>query len=92
MTTLKGSGSGKLPANKGLVKVQKRVKPILVQLNRLEHEGIFRAYALSEDNIDKLRNTLLEAVNTSVDAIEAEIQKVQNGVSEEVVSEPGFEF
>lgn len=92
MTTLKGSATNKMPAEEGMVKVQKRVKPILVQLNRLEHEGIFRAYALTSENTAKLREALIEAVDIAIDAIEAEMQKVHNGVPEETASEPSFKF
>ena len=92
MTTLKGSATNKMSAQQGIVKVQKRVLPILTQLNQLEKEGIFRAYSLKEENITKLRETLLLAVHTTVDAIEDEMVKVHDGVPEEKGQEPSFEF
>ena len=92
MTTLKGSATNKMSAEQGIVKVQKRVLPVLVQLNRLEHEGIFRAYSLKSENTELLRSTLIFKVNEAVDAIEAEMEKVQNGVPEEKGQEPSFEF
>ena len=90
--TLKGSATNKMSAEQGRLKVQARVLPVLVQLNRLEHEGIFRAYSLDVDNITLLRGTLLLKVNEAVDAIEEEMEKVQNGVPEEKGQEPNFEF
>ena len=92
MTTLKGSATNKMSAEQGIIKVQKRVLPVLSQLNQLEKEGIFRAYSLEEGNITKLRETLITAVNATVDAIEEEMFKVQNGVPEVKGQEPSFEF